>query len=140
MRRPLRMLDRCHHCHIGYLGVSCVYFGDHITTEYNMYYAKYCIFLSIYLTRARSLDYRSSSLDVVILRARHLSHTWQFVGGCGVPRGTTWNTQGESWMGERGLIRHIYEQLYVCGRSQMLAICHHYPVKKSGKVAKLLFS
>ncbi len=33
-------------CHIGNLGVSCVYFGDHITTEYNMYYATYCIFFS----------------------------------------------------------------------------------------------
>ncbi len=35
------------------LGLSCVYFGDHITTEYNMYYATYCIFFSLFLTRAR---------------------------------------------------------------------------------------
>ncbi len=40
-------------CHIGNLGVSCVYFGDHITTEYNMYYTTYCIFFSLFLTRAR---------------------------------------------------------------------------------------
>ncbi len=35
------------------LGLSCVYFGDHITTEYNMYYATYCIFFSLFLTHAR---------------------------------------------------------------------------------------
>ncbi len=35
------------------LGLSCVYFGDHITTDYNMYYATYCIFFSLFLTRAR---------------------------------------------------------------------------------------
>ncbi len=35
------------------LGLACVYFGDHITTEYNMYYATYCIFFSLFLTRAR---------------------------------------------------------------------------------------
>ncbi len=40
-------------CHIGNLGVSCVYFGDHITTEYNMYYSTYCIFFSLFLARAR---------------------------------------------------------------------------------------
>ncbi len=40
-------------CHIGNLGVSYVYFGDHITTDYNMYYATYCIFFSLFLTRAR---------------------------------------------------------------------------------------
>ncbi len=40
-------------CHIQKYGFSCVYFGDHITTDYNMYYATYCIFFSLFLTRAR---------------------------------------------------------------------------------------
>ncbi len=39
-------------CHIGNWGFSCVYFGDHITTEYLMYYATYCIFFSLFLARA----------------------------------------------------------------------------------------
>ena len=41
------------YCHIGNLGFSCVYFGDHITTAYIMYYATYCIFFSLFFARAR---------------------------------------------------------------------------------------
>ncbi len=80
-----------------------------------MYYATYCIFFSLFLARARELDYRPSSLDVVILRARHMhakksgwgidSKSEEGIGqarlgkGGGVKRGGGTNTGGHARKG-----------------------------------------